>query len=201
MIIPKRVRWRTDLEDLNDKECICLMELEKPLLEDIGDEDFAKIQKLVSSPLRLLWVTSLDTPAGALAVGMARSIRNEIAGKQFRTVSIQDKSTGTLENLTQLLVQLAITPTIDSEFLEEDGVLKTCRLIEDASLDEIVSQTRAEGKDRIESVPLEKAIGPQKLAIQNQGMLDSICLEADDLAAMALGDDEVEIEVKATGLK
>lgn len=64
-----------------------------------------------------------------------------------------------------------------------------------------MSQTWAEGKERIEPIPLRKAVGPQKLAIQNRDMLDSICLEVDDLAAMTLEDYEVKIEVKATALK
>ena len=200
MIVPKRTRWGQQV-DYGHGEFISLIELSKPLLDNISDEDFTAIQKLMSSPSKLLWVTSLDTPAGALAAGMARSIRNEIAGKQFRTLSVQESSMKTTERLAQLIAQLAISQPTDSEFLEEDGVLKTCRVVEDAGFDDQVSHTLVEAKDRIESIPLEQAVGAQKLAIYNIGMLDSICLEKDDHAAMALANDEVEIEVKATGLK
>lgn len=200
-VTPKRMRWGQDLEGFGDMDCICLLELAEPLLEDIGLEDFARLQRLVSSTAKLLWVASLDTPAGALAVGMARSIRNEVASKEFRTLSVQGTSIKTPKTLAQLLTKLAVTPTKDSEYLEEDGLLKTCRVVEDALLDEQTSQTLIEEKDRIESIPLGCVIGAQKLAVLNQGLLESICLAADDLASTELADDEVEIEVKATSLK
>ena len=198
MIIPTRLRWG---EDVGDRECICLIDLADPLLENIDTEDFTRIQSLVSSPSKLIWVASASTPAGALAIGMARSIRNEVAGKQLYTLSVQEKSMETPETLAQVLTQLVTNPTKDSEFLEEDGLLKTCRVVEDPHLDAEMSLTLAEKKDRIEADRLDNAIGAQKLAVLDQGTLDSVCLETDDIAATGLADDEVEIEVRATGLK
>ena len=198
---PRRLRWGTKLDDLNNKECVSLLELETSFLENIGEKDFGRIKELLTSPSKVLWVTSCQSPAGALSVGMGRSIRNEMPGKQFRTVSVQENSLETPEKLAQMLLQLTIASTRDSEFLADDGVLKICRVVEDAALDDEVSAFGAEGKDRIESMPLEEAAGPQKLALQSQGLLDSMCLETDPLAATVLESDEVEIEVKATGLK
>ena len=200
MITPRRMRWGKHL-DFSQGEIICLMELAKPLLDVVRKEDFATIQEIVSNPSKLLWVAPLSIPAGALAAGMARSVRNEVAGKQFRTLSVEKHTTETNERLARLVTQLAITPTADSEFREEDGVLKICRVVEDEVFDEWVSQTLIEGKERIESIALEEAVGAQKLAIHNIGMLDSICLEPDDHATSMLADDEVEVEVKASGLK
>ncbi|KAL6718615.1 hypothetical protein ACLMJK_002849 [Lecanora helva] len=199
-ISSKRLRWGQDFEVPTNAECICLVELEESLLQGIRQEDFPKLQQLVSRPSKLLWITRANAPSGALAVGLARSIRNEDAGKELRTLSVQEESIVDTDRLAQSIAQLAASKTQDSEFKMDDGVLHTCRVVQDIRLDKRVSQTLAESRDRVEHIPLDHAVNAQKLAVRHLGTLDSLCLEEDDLALLDLGDDEVEIEVKATGL-
>ena len=131
---------------------------------------------------------------------MARSIRNETSGKRFRTLSIKEKSMGSPERVAPLLTRLIASSTPDSEFVENDGVLQICRVVEDVSMNEEMARMMTEVRERIESIPFEQVQGPQKLAIKAQGMLDSICLEPDDIQGQ-IEDDEVVIEVRATCLK
>ena len=63
-----------------------------------------------------------------------------------------------------------------------------------------VSFTRRR-KDKVDLMPLQQVVCPSKLSIRAQGMLDTLCVEMDDTSASDLGDDELEIEVKATGLE
>lgn len=197
-----RLKWGDDDQLLKGRQCICLAELDKALLEEIGKDDFQRAKEVVTSSTKLLWVALQRDPANHLVVGMARSIRNEMPGKSFVTACVQNDSLKAPEKLAERLVQLVVdTSNADSEFLEEDGLWKICRVIEDEYLDQEVSRLLAEEKDRIECIPFEQAVGPQKLAVQSQGMLDSICLETDDAPSNDLGEEEVEIEVKASGLK
>ncbi len=197
---PRMVRWNSIGEENVGNDCVSLVELDTPLFENIDEEDFIKAKNIISQAPSLLWVTSLESPAEALSFGMARSIRNEMAAKRFRTLSIQRNSKESPDRVAQLLTRLITSSTPDSEFVEVNGVLQICRVVEDKSTEEDLARMMAEERERIESIPLEEAQGPQKLAIKAQGMLDSICLEPDDSQGR-LADDEVLIEVKATGLK
>ena len=197
---PKMVRWNAVSEENTGTDCVSLVELDTPLFENLDEEDFIKAKHIISQASSLLWVTSLESPAEALSFGMARSIRNEMAAKRLRTLSIQRNSMESPNKVAQLLTRLITSSTLDSEFIEVNGVLQICRVVEDKTTDEDLARMMAEGRERIESIPLEEAQGPQKLAIKSQGMLDSICLEPDDSQGR-LADDEVLIEVKATGLK
>ena len=196
-----RMLWDQNACNLKDKECISLMELEASFLEDLTEEEFKVVKSIILDSTNLTWVTALGGPASAVASGMARSIRNEIPGKVFRTLQVQDKSLGSPDQLAFLIGQLATTSTPDEEFREDDGVLQVCRVVEDAPMNADITQLLVEGKENVESMALEQVHGPQMLAIRAQGMMDTLCVEEDDIAGTELGSDEVEIEVKATGLK
>lgn len=197
----KRATWDNNVFRLKGKTCIFLLELESPFILNLGKDDFAAIKQLVVHTSSLLWVTALDDPAGSIASGMARSIRNEIPGKEFRTLRCLAKSLDSPERLASLIGKLAISSTSDNEFVEEDGLLKICRVAEDTAMNEEIPNWLSEGKDSVELLPLEQIDGPYRLAIRAQGMLDTLCLEPDDVAALDLSGDEVEIDVKATGMK
>ena len=200
-IKPSRMAWDQTTCDVRDKECISLMELETSFLENLSEADFNAVKNIVLNSANLTWVTALNGPAGAVASGMARSIRNEIPGKLFRSVQVQDRSLNDAGKLAFLVGQVATINTPDDEFREDAGVLQVCRVVEDAPMNEDITQLLVEGKESVESMALEQIDGPQMLAIRAQGMLDTLCVEEDDVASTELGKDEVEIEVRATGLK
>lgn len=197
----RRLIWNANSLDLEGKSCISLIELETSILQRLGEGDFTAIKQIILRSSSLLWITALNNPAEGLASGMARSIRNEVPGIQFRTLSVPSKSLDSPDQLAPLIGKLATTSTSDDEFLEKDGVLEISRVVEDAHMNEEWSRRLTEGKEKIEFVPLEQVGSPQKLAIRAQGMLDTLCLEADEETTSDLEKDEVEIEVKATGLK
>ena len=197
----RRLKWNTNISGIKAKDCISLLELDTPFLQGLGEDDFEVVKQLILQSSSLLWITALDGPAGGIASGMARSIRNEVPGIKFRTVSVQAASLDSPNQLAPLLGNLALTSTSDDEFLEKDGILEIGRVVEDPSMNREMSRWFAKGKNKIESAPLEQTDGPQKLNIRVQGMLDTMCLETDEDAIKGLGNDEVEIEVKATGLK
>ena len=196
-----RMTWDQTKDDFSQKECISLLELEASFLEDLSEADFSAVKTVILESANLTWVTALDGPACAVASGMARSIRNEIPGKSFRSLQVQEKLLDTPEKLAFLVGQVATTAIPDDEFREDAGVLQVCRVVEDAPMNEDITQLLVEGKENVENMALDQVSGPQMLAIRAQGMLDTLCVEDDDVAVNELGNDEVEIDVKATGLK
>lgn len=196
-----RMAWDRKICEVTGKECISLMELETSFLEDLSEADFNAVKRIILDSSSLTWVTALDGPAGAVASGMARSIRNEIPGKMFRSLQVQDRSLDSPDELAFLVAQVATTTIPDDEFREDGGIIQVCRVVEDAPMNEEITQLLVEGKENVENMALEQVSGPQMLAIRAQGMLDTLCVEDDDVAGNELGKDEVEIQVKATGLK
>ncbi len=192
------VTWSKDL-DLKDKKVICLVELESPMLANLAEEDFVIMQEVITETSSLLWVTALEEPAGAPVIGLARSVRNERASIEFRTLQFSPESSKSIHNMSQIVAKVATSSTADFEFREEGGIVKICRLEEDVAMNNEVDNFLSEGK--VDRMSLEQAPGPQMLCIRNPGMLDSLCFEADELPTTPLFDDEVEIQVKASALK
>lgn len=197
----EKITWGPHITGQTIKECISLLDLDASFLFDLGSEDFTSLQRLVVACPSLLWVTALDDPGADLVSGMARSIRNEIPGKRFRTLAFRPQSLNVPVQTARLVMKLATTTTVDDEFREENGIINICRVVEDTSMNEAMSSVLSEDKHKVELMPLGQADRPQKLAIKVQGMLDTICVETDDTSTTVLRDDELEIEVKATGLK
>ena len=196
----KRIKWNSNFGEITGKECVSLIETSTSLLDDLTEEDFLKMKQIVTSASSLLWVTILDNPAAALSVGMARSICNEVSRQRFRTLSVEGRSLQFLKRLATLLTRLIVSSSADSEFIEDYGILKVGRVMEDKSMNAEMAYMTTEASERIKLIPLDEAQGPQKLAIKAQGMLDSLYLESDHVQSH-IEDDEVLVEVKATGLK
>lgn len=196
----RRVSWSMDISSLKGKFCICVAELENPILLEPGESDFAILKDLVQYCSGLLWVTSLNHPAGSLALGMARSIRNEIPGCKFRTLQLSTPL-HMPDVLAPLIARCALSPTHDDELREEDGILKSCRILEDKSMTDGLAAWAVQESSAAENHRLGLAQASQKMSITTPGLLDSLCLEAEYHAKEILQDDEVEIDVKASGLK
>lgn len=192
-----RITWTGDVSSVKSKKVIALLEIETSFLEDMSEHDFTSMQQLVLQTSSLLWVTAQSTPANALAIGLTRVVQNETASLELRTLQVSLASLKSPTKLAPLVAKLSVSSIEDTEFMEEDGVIKVSRVVEDAPLNEKV--TIDAGK--MDHIPLSQASGPQKLSIQSPGMLDSLCFEPDEDAFTELAHDEVEIQVKATGLK
>ena len=196
-----RCGWGPDIKNLAGKHCVSVVDLDECILTDIAEEDFDALKHLVLQSSSLMWISKASDPAGHLSTGMMRSIRNEIPGKTLRALKISDDTLDSTDRKAVLTGKLLMTSTVDSEFVEEEGVLKVCRIVEDESMNNEMSQLIAQQQEIREELPLKDAQGPQKLAIKAQGMLDTLYLEPDDEADRPIEGDEVEIQVRVTGMK
>ena len=200
-ITTDRMTWTHEISNLKDIHCICLMELENAFLAGMAAGDFATLKQCILRSASLLWVTAGDDPKSDLVLGLARTIRNEIPGKAFRTLRLQSLSLSSISRLSEIVGKIATTSTFDNEIDEENGALKVSRLVEDTTMIKDMSDwmTVAEDCEGIRST--QQVCRSLKLTVPTPGALDALCLEKDDIYQNDLGPDEVEIEVKATGLK
>ena len=197
----KRCRWGPNIEDLAGKHCISVVDLDDCPLFDTAEEDFGSMKHLILHCSSLIWISEVSDPAGHLSDGMLRSIRNEIPGKNMRALKISGDSLDHPDRIATLIRKLLMTSTVDSEFVEEEGSLKVCRIVEDVSLNNEMSQWMTQREESIQELALKDAQGPQKLAIRAQGMLDTLYLEPDKEAERPIDCDEVEIQVRVSAMK
>lgn len=195
---------------------VSLLELDQSFLVDpVNEKAFSQVQSLVLGSKSLLWVsgTGLDRgPSKSMVLGLARSVRNEEPGLVFHALQIQgweaNNAAAGHEQVSESSFKILSSsqaetgnPGQDNEFVLVDGVINVDRIIEDVSLNNILNQMINPDADSkvITRLPLSET-GPIKLTVRNAGLLDSLTFEPDPIAATALEEDDIEIDVHASSL-
>ena len=191
--------------NLSQSACIFLPELQQPFLYHISEAAYLGLQKVISTCHSILWVTSEESndPANHLIQGFARCIRDENKTLRFITASL-DRSRGldSMIDKIMLVYRSAISDSAENferEFGEKDGVILINRVVEaDNITRHVYSKTTVQPA---EPRPIgQDLMRPLKLRIAAPGMLDTLEFKDDLRVGLPLLDDEVEIEIKASGL-
>lgn len=194
--------------DLANKCCLFLPELERSFLYDIHDDMFGILRDIVDSAASIVWVTyggdeGSSKPESSLVTGLARSICSERDESSFVTLALSQESStaGIAGKMFKILQRSPKTRrgNNDSEYMEKSGMLYIGRVVESRHLnDEVFAKLIGRKAERR---ALEEEAGrPLKLTIASPGLLDTLHFVDDDVYEKPLAADEVEIEVKATGL-
>ena len=194
----QRVSWSQNLEDLTGKRCIVLLELTSSFFENLSKGDFDQFKRITLGSRDILWVTSLDGPLSSIVTGLSRTIRSELVGLRFRTVHAKSSMLCQQKKYSELVVRAFRATGEESEFGLVNGRLEICRLHEARTINRDL-QRIADGETV--SVPLENSVHPLKLGVGSPGMLDTLRFEVDVSLEAEIGDEEVELEVKASGVK
>lgn len=181
---------------------ISLVELETPLLDNISETDFDKVKQLVSSSERLLWVTGGDSPSMAVVDGLSRTARNENASLKFQVLHLSSLNTAQGYG-PSLATRVVTSDTKDDEFRERNGLPTVSRFFNSVMGNEAVRYCL---EDSVRVQPLKdnnEADSPEalRLTIGKPGLLDSLAFIHDERFDAPLGEMEIELDVKATGVK
>ena len=186
-----------DVDAINGKTCISLLELEKPMLENLSETDFRSIRRLTSSCERLLWITCGDSPSLGIVDGFARCVNNEVADSKFQVLHLSGQGVQYGPSLA-LRILKAPNLTTDSEFRERNGMLQVQRVYRSPAEN---SYIRNHLEDSVRVVSLNDDSARFDLTIGKPGLLDSLHFVRDGNALDApLADHELELQIKATGV-
>lgn len=183
-----------------NKAFISLVELEMPLLDNLSEPDFDKVKKLVCHCEHLLWITGAHSPSMAVVDGLSRTARNENASLKFQVLHLLSNPDTALQHGPSLAVRLATSSTKDDEFRERDGLLKVSRFFNSVAGNEAVRYC-LEDSVRVQTLKENDTPEALRLTIGKPGLLDSLAFIHDERFDNTLGDMEVEVDVKATGVK
>jgi len=176
----------------------------KNILTGIDAQKFDALRQMLLSARKVLW-TYKEGPddfdvEGSMVVGFARTIRSETSANII-TLGLQgalDKTA--IKNVLSILSKTSVDSTSalkdDKEFILKGDELLVPRVIDDEELNVRLHQ---ESQDSVVyQQPFAQSDRRLKMAIATLGSLDSFYFIDDE--PKPLGDNEVEIEVKATGM-
>ncbi|KAI9730793.1 MAG: hypothetical protein M1818_008073 [Claussenomyces sp. TS43310] len=180
---------------------IMLADFESPLLLNVTDSDFSRIQEIISRTSSLLWVTpggllEGKQPDFAMVSGLARSITSEQASLDFRTVNF-DMDNVTLEHVANAVTKIAQEQlktdekTPERELCVTNGKTYISRLIRNDTLNSIFSTSQnPEPKTFSSGDRVSGKIVKGKLIFQDDSITDKYDVKRG----------HVEVQVQASGL-
>ncbi|KAI3539427.1 hypothetical protein CSPX01_08873 [Colletotrichum filicis] len=174
---------------------ISLLELEKPLLDDLSEQEYQVVKALSLAYQRLLWITCGDNPSFGVIDGLSRCVESEIAGTRFQVLHLSQE-TGLQHGPALASRILSSETTKDDEFHERDGVLQVTRIYRSLTENDSIKH-HLHDSTRVTSVGADEDL---RLSIERPGLLDTLQFIEDDRLSTPLADHEVEIKVKATGI-
>ncbi|KAI1263636.1 KR domain-containing protein [Xylariaceae sp. FL1019] len=189
-----------DVSTTDAKTYVSLLELETPWLETLSEAQFEGIRSLVQSCDRLLWVTRSESPSFRLVDGFARVMRSEFAGLNFQTLHLSSKASDASANLVS---RILLSNTNDNEFAEKNGLLQISRVYRDVKEDDHI---RLHLRDTTRIMPLpshdqDSTATALRLCVGKPGLLNTLHFAPDEsMTQTPLADDEVELQVKASGI-
>ena len=182
----------------------------EPILRRLNAQRLILLQNLFATAKGILWVTSgsrsqTGKPASSMSAGWSRCLRSEMANLKLVTLDLDiltnnnyDKMAGILRKTLPLLFLDGIGSFVDAEYAEIDGLLMVPRLISDGDKNEYVAQqlcNQAPVPQPFKQLGRNLHLEPSKL-----GVLEAAIFTESDITSMPLGEDEVEIEIFATGM-
>ncbi|CAG8887928.1 unnamed protein product [Penicillium egyptiacum] len=182
--------------DLEGNTFISLLELEQPLLDALSEPDFHNVRKLLLNSDRLLWITAGDNPSMGVVDGIRRTMRSEVAGLKFQVLHLSSLETA-LQCGPALAGRIMTTDTKDDEFQERDGMLQVARIFNSPEGNEGVRRC-LEDSVRVERLGEQER--PLRLTIMKPGLMNTLTFIEDDRIKDTLGETEIEVDVKATGV-
>lgn len=195
------------LADINfeGKHCVLIDNPNGDYLTKLTTGTFEGLKRLVEAA-GVLWITGgLLSPNAGLVRGLARTLRAEFQLKKFVTLAIEDWSIPGDKFLEIIKIVTEQSFCVEHTDVEHDrelavkgGILHISRMVYDNEMDN--SLTRETQKEPKYIQPFYQEGRPLRLTISNPGFLDTLFFISDERLTSPLPDDEIEIEIKASGL-
>ena len=195
---------------LASRTCISLVEADEPLLHLIEQKDFKAAKQMILQSDSALWLTrggAMESkyPEANLIAGLGRTIRGEIPSIRLTTLDLDPDSLITSASTQSLVLHVLLSSSeamslerLDWEYAIRDDMVHMSRLCPHAGLNDILASSVTQPPPVM--LPFKQPGRALALAIKVPGMLDTFQFEDDEEYLRPLGDEDVEIPVKAVGM-
>ncbi|KAJ4376392.1 hypothetical protein N0V83_001675 [Neocucurbitaria cava] len=201
-------------QDFINTVCISFLEVEEALLAIPSPSQLQTLQRLADTAAGLIWVTrgaaasNVQRPELAVFQGLARTMRAEHEGFPCITIDLDANEKLTTQEVANLLFHVyeqSLSPgkssqVVDSDLIEQDGVIHIKRAIEDEQSNQFLTSRTAPDTLPPQLENLVQADRPLRFSHSEISLKGPFVFEDDLLTAQPLQPDEVQIEIQATGL-
>lgn len=194
--------------DFEKAICVILPDCEQVFLRGMKKHDHENLQRIISSASGLLWTFTSDTetssnPTSEMITGFSRCIRGEESRVKFASLAIPAglEARSAAENVIKVFQESFVfsSEKQELEYAVKNEMLGVYRLIEAADLNRhILSKTRVQSalQQRFRQNPSRSL----ELTIGSPGLLETLRFRDSTLASLPIAHDEIEVEVKASGV-
>ena len=178
-------------------------------LSQMSESHFVALQSILLRSQGVLWVTRGArgrSPEASMIEGLARVVRSENAAVKFVTLGLDDSpkpsNVETWRTISRIYTHVFgcsdANTTDDNEFIEEKGIIKIRRILEDGNKDRYIMRETQQPMPEPQSFVQDGR--SLRLKLGSPGLLDSIYFEDDPKLKQPIADEAVEVEIKATGV-
>ena len=192
--------------DADLEHCVVAAQLQRPFLHDMTTGRYASVQNILSAAKYVLWLASADgkaNPAEALINGFSRSMREENDELKFVTLTLTRDtcSTPTVDRVMRVFQAGLAWDKLEyeAEYMDLDNTICIGRIARSNEVDQHLC-SRSMAPD-----PEDYKIGQDEwcsihLSIGAPGLLESLNFVGSPPFHEPLVADEIEVEVKASGV-
>lgn len=196
----------TSMDDTYD-QCICLLELGKPVLAHLNETRFAALRRMMAIATRFVWVTDqcgVDAynPEAAMASGWGKVLARERPELSFTHLNLQnaDDPEGIILRVVNQSMALP-QEEHETDLLEEDGRVLIPRAVEAPDVKRLYDSEISGLQPEPATIISQDDETAPKLELRfSPGRLDSLHFGPDTAATRPLEDDEIRISTRATGI-
>ncbi|KAH9869266.1 hypothetical protein IAQ61_006471 [Plenodomus lingam] len=196
-------------EGARDKLCIFLTELHRPVLANLGVDEFQALQVLLKGVEGILWVTrrgykDSNNPNSNMISGFSRTLRSEGTVMRFITLDLDMEGSTTdaagMHSITEVF-NMTLRENRDiqeTEFVERKGKLLTPRIVHNTTLNQFVHEQLHPAK----ILPARFVDQKRPLQAVFSSPSESHSVSFDDMQTPSkdVPEDAVAIYVKAVGI-
>lgn len=197
--------------DPTNRICIVLCELTRSVLRNPEPSEFEATRHVFLDSNGVLWVTEgalleSSNPDRNLVTGLARTIRVEKGDTNIITLDLDAQHPlsavdRAIKIFSVFMVSFgrdtSATSGVEFEYVERSGIVMIPRILEDHHLS--TSVPLATKMPALGLQPYHQEGRPLRAQVRAPGFLDSIQFVTDDRIIGELSDDQIEVEVKASG--
>lgn len=194
---------------IRDKTCVCLAEAEKAVFHDCSEQAFNALKKTLGMARKLICVTRGSTyecsnPESSLVIGLARVVRRENPNVEIKILDLDANGNHSQQVLVDSIVRFLNKHQLYSmrheyEWTERDGKWLVPRLVEDGEVNRFLS-LQEDVQLPCQPEPFRQPDRVLRLDVSQSKTLEDLHFVEDNLRQHPLAEDEVEIDVRASGV-
>ncbi|RHZ54154.1 type I polyketide synthase [Aspergillus thermomutatus] len=198
------VEYSLEREDRTNSLDIAILEGYSPYLYDINEQEFQRVQSLLTSTRNLVWVNGggghQPCPKYRLVDGLFRVLREENHRTRLTILSLEQKAS--IKQQARQIAKLAHSALtqetgIDTDYTELGGMLHVGRLVHATLVNQEISAKKLPQQRALRAFGAEPRL---RLEISSPGLLNTLHFVEDTSTQKPLGPTEFEVEVKSVGL-